>query len=37
MPTNESLYTSLQKDGFILVFKPALYLPNGKPKGNVDA
>ncbi len=37
IPTNESLYTSLQKDGFILVFKPTLYLPNGTPKGNVDA
>ena len=35
--TNQNLYTSLQKDGFILVFKPTLYLPSGKPKGNVDA
>jgi uncharacterized LabA/DUF88 family protein len=35
--TNQNLYTSLQKDGFILVFKPTLNLPDGKAKGNVDA
>jgi len=34
---NQDLYTSLQKDGFILVFKPTLKLPDGKVKGNVDA
>ena len=34
---NSSLYTSLQKDGYLLVFKPTLTLPNGKVKGNVDA
>jgi uncharacterized LabA/DUF88 family protein len=34
---NESLYTSLQKDGYILVFKPTLSLPGGDVKGNVDA
>ncbi len=34
---NQDLYTGLQKDGFILVFKPTLELPNGKVKGNVDA
>lgn len=34
---NESLYTSLQKQGFILVLKPTLLLPNKKVKGNVDA
>ncbi len=33
---NEALYTHLQKDGYILVFKPTLALP-GKVKGNVDA
>ena len=37
MPTNQNLYTSLQKDGYILIFKPTLILPGGKPKGNVDA
>ena len=34
---NQSLYTSLQKDGYILIFKPTLELPNGRVKGNVDA
>lgn len=37
IPTNQSLYTSLQEDGYILIFKPTLHLPNGKVKGNVDA
>ena len=37
VPQNQDLYTSLQKDGFILVFKPTLTLPSGKVKGNVDA
>ena len=37
VPTNESLYISLQNSGYILVFKPTLILPSGKPKGNVDA
>jgi uncharacterized LabA/DUF88 family protein len=37
VPTNESLYISLQNSGYILVFKPTLILPDGKPKGNVDA
>ena len=35
--TNQDLYTSLQKNGYILIFKPTLCLPNGKVKGNVDA
>jgi uncharacterized LabA/DUF88 family protein len=37
VPTNQSLYTSLQKYGFILIFKPTLQLPDGKVKGNIDA
>lgn len=37
VPENEALYVSLQKDGYILVFKPTLNLPKGKVKGNVDA
>jgi uncharacterized LabA/DUF88 family protein len=37
IPTNESLYTSLQEYGYILIFKPTLYLPDGKVKGNIDA
>ena len=31
------MYTNLQKDGYILVFKPTLKLPDGRSKGNVDA
>jgi uncharacterized LabA/DUF88 family protein len=37
VPTNQNLYISLQSYGYILVFKPTLILPNGKPKGNVDS
>lgn len=37
IPTNQGLYTSLQDNGFILIFKSTLILPNGKVKGNVDA
>jgi uncharacterized LabA/DUF88 family protein len=37
VPTNHTLYTSLQEDGYLLVFKPTLILPDGRPKGNVDA
>jgi uncharacterized LabA/DUF88 family protein len=36
VPTNQILYTALQSKGYILVFKPTLKLPSGKPKGNVD-
>ncbi|MFC1590406.1 NYN domain-containing protein [Candidatus Omnitrophota bacterium] len=35
--TNESLYTALQKYGYIVIFKPTLILPGGKAKGNTDA
>lgn len=34
---NQDLYTNLQKDGYILIFKPTFRLPSGKVKGNVDA
>ena len=37
IPENQGLYTHLQKDGFILVFKPVLSTPGGTVKGNVDA
>jgi uncharacterized LabA/DUF88 family protein len=37
IPTNESLYISLQEYGYILIFKPTLSLPNGRVKGNIDA
>ena len=37
VPQNQDLYTNLQKDGYILIFKPTLSLPTGGVKGNVDA
>ena len=37
VPTQQSLYISLQKYGYILIFKPTLILPGGKVKGNIDA
>ena len=37
VPQNQALYTNLQKDGYVLVFKPTLELPDGRVKGNVDA
>ena len=37
VPGNERLYTSLQNQGYLVVFKPTLILPNGVVKGNVDA
>jgi len=37
VPHNQALYTSLQKQGYILVFKPTLILPDKTCKGNVDA
>jgi hypothetical protein len=33
VPQNQDLYTGLQKDGYILVFKPTLTLPDGTVKG----
>ncbi len=36
-PGNESLYTNLQKMGYIIVMKPTMELPGGVVKGNVDA
>ncbi|MCJ7728856.1 MAG: NYN domain-containing protein [Sedimentisphaerales bacterium] len=37
LATNESLYTQLQEQGYVLVFKPTLVLADGRVKGNVDA
>jgi uncharacterized LabA/DUF88 family protein len=37
VPTNQNLYTALQEQGYILIFKPTLVLKNGRIKGNVDA
>ena len=37
MRGNESLYTSLQSQGFVCIFKPTLEFLDGSVKGNVDA
>ncbi|MEK7652891.1 MAG: NYN domain-containing protein [Patescibacteria group bacterium] len=37
MAGNESLYKTLQNYGYIIIFKPVLFLPNNEVKGNVDA
>lgn len=37
IPENQTLYTYLQKCGYILIFKPTLKDRDGKHKGNVDA
>jgi len=37
IPSNQDLYSSLQKAGYVLVFKPLLPNENGDVKGNVDA
>lgn len=36
-PGNETLYTSLQKMGYIVTLKPTMELPDKTVKGNVDA
>ncbi len=37
IPQNQDLYSSLQKNGYILKFKPVLSKRDGSHKGNVDA
>lgn len=37
MPEQQSLYTSLQEYGYVVIFKPTLPLSEGRVKGNVDA
>lgn len=37
MPANQTLYTALQNQGYILIFKPTLELLDKTIKGNVDA
>jgi len=37
LPENQSLYSSLQKAGYVLMFKPILPDVDGGVKGNVDA
>lgn len=34
---NQQLYTQLQKDGYIIIFKPTLIYKDGSTKGNCDA
>jgi uncharacterized LabA/DUF88 family protein len=34
---NKGLYKSLKQDGYKVIFKKAMILPNGEIKGNVDA
>ena len=37
IPEHQDLYASLQKYGYVLIFKPVLPSKDGKHKGNVDA
>lgn len=37
IPENQSLYSSLQKYGYFLIFKPTTQTDKGKVKGNCDA
>jgi len=37
IPENQDLYSSLQKDGYVLKFKPVLPSKDGSHKGNIDA
>lgn len=36
-PGNETLYTSLQQKGYVVILKPTMELPDKTVKGNVDA
>lgn len=37
VPANQDLYSSLQKAGYVLIFKPTLPDKDGHIKGNIDA
>lgn len=37
LPENKNLYSSLQKYGYLLIFKPIIKDSKGEPKGNIDA
>jgi len=37
IPTNQDLYSSLQKYGYVLIFKPTIPDKDGNIKGNIDA
>lgn len=36
IPSNQTLYTAFQEQGFILIFKPTIDVYDQKTKGNVD-
>ncbi len=37
IPSNQDLYSNLQKNGYIIIFKPIIFDRSGKAKGNCDA
>jgi len=37
IPENQNLYRSLQKYGYLLIFKPVILDDRKEPKGNIDA
>ena len=37
VPTNQDLYSSLQKAGYVLILKPTIPDKDGSTKGNIDA
>jgi len=37
IPTNQGLYSSLQKTGYVLILKPTIPDKDGNTKGNIDA
>ena len=37
MPIHDDLYTKLRDFGYVLIFKPTIYGPEGVVKGNCDA
>ena len=37
IPANQDIYSSLQRDGYVLIFKPTLPDDKGEVKGNIDA
>lgn len=37
VPANQNLYSSLQKKGYVLIFKPVIPNQDGEVKGNIDA
>ena len=37
VPENQNMYASLQKAGFVLIFKPTVAQKDGTVKGNIDA